>query len=376
MRIFLSLLFILPLACSDAASLMLDDIELPSGFEISVFAKVPNARSMTLSDNGVVYVGNRSGDKVWAVSDRDGDGTADERHIVAEGLNSPNGVAWRDGDLYVAEISRILRFEDIDAHLDNPPEPFVVTDDYPEDGHHGWKFIAFGPDGKLYVPIGAPCNICNEKGYAVITRINPDGTGKEIFAQGIRNTVGFDWDPATNELWFTDNGRDWLGDNQPSDELNHVTRPGQHFGYPYCHAGHILDPEYGEGHACEDYVPPAALLGPHVASLGMRFYDGDMFPEKYRGGMFIAEHGSWNRSEKIGYRVVFTRPSEDGATTEVFASGWLQGGSVSGRPVDVLVMPDGALLISDDTANRIYRIEYVGTRQEISATIRLQPPFN
>lgn len=360
MRILLSLLFILPAACSGAAPLVLEDIDLPPGFEIAVFAEVPNARSMTLSDGGVVYVGNRSGDKVWAVVDRDGDGKADEKFIVMEGLNSPNGVAWRDGDLYVAEISRILRFKDIDERLDNPPEPVVVTDSYPDDGHHGWKFIAFGPDGKLYVPIGAPCNICDEEGYAVITRINPDGTGKEIHARGIRNTVGFDWDPETGDLWFTDNGRDWLGDDRPDDELNHVTEPGQHFGYPYCHAGDILDPEYGEGRACEDFVAPEALLGPHVAALGMRFYDGEMFPGKYRGGMFIAEHGSWNRSEKIGYRVVFARKTADGTTAEVFASGWLQGESVSGRPVDVLVMPDGALLVSDDAAGTIYRISYSG----------------
>ncbi|HEX7029802.1 MAG TPA: sorbosone dehydrogenase family protein [Gammaproteobacteria bacterium] len=360
MRKFLLIpFFLVPFACSgNAAEARSGEIRLPPGFEISVFAEVPNARSMTLSDAGVVYVGNRGSDKVWAVVDRDGDGKADERHEIASGLESPNGVAWHDGDLYVAEISRILRFDDIDEHLENPPKPVVVTDDYPDDGHHGWKFIAFGPDGKLYVPIGAPCNICDEEGYAVITRINPDGTGKEIVARGIRNTVGFDWDPETGDLWFTDNGRDWLGDNRPDDELNHVTGPGQHFGYPYCHAGTISDPEYGEGHDCNDYVAPAALLGPHVAALGMRFYDGEMFPEKYRGGMFIAQHGSWNRSEKSGYRVVFAQKTESGVKVEPFATGWLQGQSNWGRPVDVLVMPDGALLVSDDSADVIYRISY------------------
>ncbi|HEX6927675.1 MAG TPA: sorbosone dehydrogenase family protein, partial [Gammaproteobacteria bacterium] len=192
MRKILFPLFLLPLA-GTAADIRLNDIELPDGFSIDVFAEVPNARSMTLSDSGVVYIGNRSGDKVWAIADRDGDGRAEERHVIAADLETPNGVAWHDGDLYVAEISRILRFDDIDAHLENPPEPVVVTDGYPADGHHGWKFIAFGPDGKLYVPIGAPCNICDEQGYAVITRINPDGTGREVFARGIRNTVGFDW---------------------------------------------------------------------------------------------------------------------------------------------------------------------------------------
>jgi glucose/arabinose dehydrogenase len=354
MRKTLSLLLFLPLA----AAAGLPDIELPEGFRIDVFAEVPNARSMTLSDGGVVYVGNRDGDEVWAVADRDGDGRAEVRHRIASDLESPNGVAWHDGDLYVAEIGRILRFDDIDAHLGNPPEPVVVTDDYPDDGHHGWKFIAFGPDGKLYVPIGAPCNNCNEPGYAVITRINPDGTGREVFARGVRNTVGFDWDPATGELWFTDNGRDWLGDDQPDDELNHAPGAGLHFGYPHCHAGTIRDPEFGDGTDCKDYAPPAAKLGPHVAALGMRFYDGEMFPEKYRGGMFIAQHGSWNRSERTGYRVAFAKPVANGVNVEVFASGWLDDGAVHGRPVDVLVMPDGALLVSDDSAEVIYRIRH------------------
>lgn len=360
MRLVLFALLILPLGCRGADVSRLDEIKLPEGFAIDVFAEVPNARSMALSEQGVVYVGNRSGDKVWAVADRDGDGKADERHVIAEGLKTPNGVAWRDGDLYVAEISRILRFDEVDTRLDNPPEPVVVIDDYPTDGHHGWKFIAFGPDGKLYVPIGAPCNICDEEGYAVITRINPDGSGKEIYARGVRNTVGFDWDPETGDLWFTDNGRDWLGDNQPDDELNHATKAGQHFGYPYCHAGTIIDPEFGEGRNCEDYVPPEALLGPHVAALGMRFYQGEMFPERYRGGMFIAQHGSWNRSEKVGYRVMFARKTGNGVEVEPFATGWLQGESDWGRPVDVLEMPDGALLVSDDANGVIYRIAHSG----------------
>ena len=360
MRNIFCLLFLLPLGCNAAVPRALDDIDLPEGFEIAVFAEVPNARSMTLSDSGVVYVGNRSGDQVWAVADRNGDGVAEERFLVADDLDVPNGVAWHAGDLYVAQVGRILRFDDIDAHLDDPPEPRLVTDKYPDDGHHGWKFIAFGPDGKLYVPIGAPCNICDEEGYAVITRIDPDGTNREIVARGVRNTVGFDWDPATGDLWFTDNGRDWLGDDRPADELNRLGKTGAHFGYPYCHAGTIIDPEFGEGRDCKDYVAPEVLLGPHVAALGMRFYEGEMFPEKYRGGIFIAQHGSWNRSEKIGYRVVFVDPTQDNAEAEVFAQGWLQGESVHGRPVDVLVMPDGALLVSDDSAGVIYRISYHG----------------
>lgn len=349
------------LACSAKPAEIINAVELPEGFEISVFGEVPNARSLAQSPDGTVFIGNRSGDTVWALQDIDGDHVADKRWIIAEGLNSPNGVAYFDGDLYVAEISRILRFDDIDSRLENPPEPVVVNDDYPTDGHHGWKFIAFGPDGKLYVPIGAPCNICNEEGYAVITRINPDGSDYEVFARGIRNTVGFDWDPATGELWFTDNGRDWMGDDKPDDELNHAPEAGLHFGYPYCHAGDIVDPEFGEGHDCADYVAPEARLGPHVAALGMRFYTGDMFPEKYHGGMFIAEHGSWNRSEKIGYRIKFVEKTADGVRQDVFASGWLQpDGSVMGRPVDVLVRADGSLLVSDDSTGLVYRIHYTG----------------
>lgn len=366
MRTILCLLFLLPLSCSGAVPDVPGDIDVSEGFEIAVFAEVPNARSMTLSDSGVVYVGNRSGDQVWAIADRDNDGRAEERYVVADGLDVPNGVAWHEGNLYVAQVSRILRFENIDTRLENPPEPAIVTEDYPDDGHHGWKFIAFGPDGKLYVPIGAPCNICDEDGYAIITRINPDGTGKEIVARGVRNTVGFDWDPATGDLWFTDNGRDWMGDNRPDDELNRAKKTGAHFGYPHCHAGTITDPEYGEGHDCKEYVAPEALLGPHVAALGMRFYDGGMFPEKYRGGIFVAQHGSWNRSEKTGYRVVFVDPKRENVEPEVFAQGWLQDESVRGRPVDVLVMPDGALLVSDDSAGVIYRISYHGRTAETS----------
>lgn len=340
---------------------ILDAIELPPGFEIQVFGEVPNARSLAQAPDGTVFIGNRSGDKVWALRDNDDDGVADQRLVLAEGLDTPNGVAFHNGDLYIAEISRILRLDDILARLDNPPKPVVVNDDYPTDDHHGWKFIAFGPDGKLYVPIGAPCNICNEEGYALISRINPDGTGYEVFARGIRNTVGFDWHPETGELWFTDNGRDWLGDNRPEDELNHAPQAGLHFGYPYCHQGNIPDPEFGEGHDCDDYVAPEALLGPHVAGLGVRFYTGESFPAKYHGGMFIAEHGSWNRSEKIGYRVKFAREVDGGIEQEVFARGWLQAdGSVLGRPVDVLVREDGSLLVSDDATGLVYRIHYTG----------------
>ncbi|MBI5580514.1 MAG: sorbosone dehydrogenase family protein [Deltaproteobacteria bacterium] len=344
-----------------AGELSLDSIKLPPGFHVSIFAEVPNARSMTLSPKGTVFVGNRGGDKVYAVVDADQDGKADKVYTIASGLDSPNGVAFREGALYVAENSRILRFDDIEKALTHPPKPVVVNAEYPKDRSHGWKFIAFGPDGKLYVPVGAPCNICerSEPIYASITRINPDGTGREIFAGGIRNTVGFDWHPQTRELWFTDNGRDWMGDDMPADELNRAPRKDMHFGFPYIHQGDMPDPEYGQGRKMAEFTPPVRKLGAHVAALGMRFYNGKMFPEKYRGHIFIAEHGSWNRSSPIGYRVTFIKLSGSQAVSyEPFAEGWLQGGRAWGRPVDVLVMPDGALLVSDDMAGVIYRITY------------------
>jgi glucose/arabinose dehydrogenase len=368
-----ALLIVPTLACSAPQvsargpdSLPLDRIKLPAGFAIGIFSdQVPGARSMTLSSKGILYVGTRGEGKVYALVDRNKDGRADEVRTIASGLNSPNGVAWKDGALYVAEISRILRFDGIDDHLAAPPKPVVVTDAYPHDGHHGWKFIRFGPDGNLYVPVGAPCNICDPDNpiYAAITRISPRGPrdGKpEIFARGIRNTVGFDWHPKTGELWFTENGRDWLGDDLPPDELNRAPRPGLHFGYPYCHGGGIADPQFGKRHACSEFVPPAIDLGPHVAALGMRFYTGTMFPEPYRGQIFLAEHGSWNRAQPIGYRVTLVRLQGDRAVSaQPFAEGWLRNGDTWGRPVDVEVLPDGSLLVSDDGAGAIYRITYV-----------------
>jgi glucose/arabinose dehydrogenase len=346
----------------DAGSLPLDTITLPPGFAISVYAdNVPNARAMTLGHKGTLFVGTRDRGAVYAVVDKNGDQRADEVLTIARDLHMPAGVAYRNGSLYVSAVDRILRFDDIEQHLKHPPTPVVVADRFPTETSHGWKFIAFGPDGKLYVPVGAPCNICEPDAdrYALIARLNPDGSDYEIVARGVRNSVGFDWDPATHDLWFTDNGRDYLGDNQPPDELNHASRAGLHFGYPYCHGRTISDPEYGRKHACSTFTAPAVMLGPHVASLGMRFYTGAMFPKDYQGQIFIAEHGSWNRSEKIGYRI--TLVSRDGAGSarySVFAEGWLQGQAAWGRPADVLVMPDGALLVSDDSAGVIYRISY------------------
>ena len=340
----------------------LDQINLPEGFRIAVFAdQLSEARSMALAENGTLFVGQRDGDAVHALRDTNGDGRADTSIVVDSGLNTPNGVATRNGDLYVAEISRVLRYEDAATRLDAPPEPTVVTDAFPTDEHHGWKYIGFGPSDSLYVPVGAPCNVCDPgTPYAAIHRLAPDGSGRELVARGVRNTVGFDWHPETGHLWFTDNGRDWWGDDRPPDELNRLTRPGQHFGYPHVHGEGLLDPEYGEGHDPSAFKPPVQTLGPHVAALGMTFYTGTQFPKAYRGHVFIAEHGSWNRSDKIGYRVTMVRLNEAGAATsyEPFATGWLRDGDNWGRPVDVLQTPDGALLVSDDQTGTIYRITY------------------
>jgi len=359
-----AVLRIVPIGVCNENGAELESIKLPPGFSIDYYAQdVENARSMTLSPNGTLFVGSRGAGKVYAILDRNNDSKADEVIVLAEGLDSPNGVAFRNGSLYVAEISRIIRYDNIEARLENPPEPVVLNDSFPSDRAHGWKYIKFGTDGKLYVPVGMPCNICNKEGederYGTITRMEPDGSQFEIYAKGIRNTVGFDWNPETKELWFTDNGRDWLGDNIPPDELNRAPEKGMHFGFPYCHGGDIPDPEFGELRNCSEFTPPEMKLGPHVAALGMTFYTGTMFPEEYRNQIFIAEHGSWNRKIPIGYRVTLVR-LENGTPVsyEPFAEGWLQGLAAWGRPVDVLVMPDGALLVSDDKNNAIYRISY------------------
>jgi glucose/arabinose dehydrogenase len=348
-------------ALAQPQALPLDKIMLRPGFSIELVARVDNAREMALGAKGTLFIGSMQAGKVYAV--RLTTGTAAQVITLASGLRLPVGVAFREGALYVSAIDRILRFDDIEDRLADPPKPIVVSDHFPGDTLHGWKFIAFGPDGKLYVPVGAPCNICepDPDRYANIMRMNRDGSGLEVYAQGVRNSVGFDWDPGSGELWFTDNGRDWLGDDSPPDELNHALKAGMHFGYPYCHGGTIADPEYGHRRPCGDFEAPARQLGPHVASLGMRFYTGTQFPREYRNQIFIAEHGSWNRSKKVGYRITLVRVENDRVVAyEPFATGWLQGESAWGRPADVLVMPDGALLVSDDYAGAIYRISYRG----------------
>ena len=353
-----TLIVLLTCACPVGADVRdrLGSIRLPPGFHIEVWAgDVAGARSMTWGARGTLFVGTRDQGKVYALR-----GDPPAVVTIAKGLEQPNGVAFRDGALYVAEVSRVLRFDDIEAHLDAPPKPTVVTDRYPTDGHHGWKFIRFGPDGALYVPVGAPCNVCERPDpYASITRLDVATGAFEVIARGIRNTVGFDWHPKTRELWFTDNGRDSMGDDLPPDELDRAPRDGLHFGFPYLHGKDVHDPEFWAKRGERTFTAPAATLGPHVAALGMRFYRGSMFPPAYREQIFIAEHGSWDRSQPIGYRVSLVRlEGNEAKSYETFAEGWLDGRSAWGRPVDVEIAPDGALLVSDDKAGAIYRISY------------------
>jgi glucose/arabinose dehydrogenase len=340
-------------------------ISLPEGFSVTVFAEnVDGARSMKYSPSGTLFVGTRGQGKVYALRDTDGDKVVDEKYVIASDLNQPNGIALKDGDLYVAEISRIIKFSDIESNLKNPPKPEVVYAQYPTEKHHGWKYIAFGPDGWLYVPVGAPCNICESSDpvFSSITRLNVETGKMEIVHAGVRNTVGITWHPETNEMWFTDNGGDWLGDDMPACELNHAPSAGMHFGYPYCHQGDFPDPELGSKFSCDQFEPPVQKLGPHVAPLGLEFITSSEFPEELKNSILIAEHGSWNRSTPIGYRISLVRMKEGKPTSyEVFADGWLkEDGTFTGRPVDLEWMPDGSLLISDDFGNKIYRISYSG----------------
>jgi glucose/arabinose dehydrogenase len=349
-------------ACSLMPGAKLDRIALPAGFSITLYEDdVPGARTLAFGDNGTLFIGTYKQGKVYAIPVRSG-GKGEVR-VIARDLQDPHGVAFRDGSLYVAERSRILRFDDIEKHLDQPGPPVVIYDLGLKYAHHGLRVMHFGPDGKLYVSIGVPCNICMPEAdrYGVIIRMDRNGGGAEVFARGIRNSVGYDWHPETHELWFTDNGRDLLGNDTPPDELNHAPVMGLHFGYPHCHAGELPDPVFGLRNPCSDFTAPAQKLGPHVAALGMRFYTGRQFPSPYRNRIFIAEHGSWNRSPKLGYRVsMVTLGDNDAVTYEPFAEGWLQGNSAWGRPVDVIVAPDGALLVSDDKRGAIYRISYSG----------------
>jgi glucose/arabinose dehydrogenase len=334
-------------------------LKVPKGFKLEIYASgIPNARSLRLGDKGTLFVSNRVLDKVYAIVERNG---KRETKVIASGLDRPNGLAFHKGTLYIAEGTKISRLENIEDNLDSPPKPVVIYSDFLNHQSHGWKFMGLGPDNKLYVNVGAPCNICEPpETNGQIRRINLDGTGAEIAARGVRNSVGFDWHPVTKELYFTDNGRDWLSEDLPEDELNRVTKIGQHFGFPYCHQGNFTDREMGWGRSCDEFVKPVALLGPHSAALGMRFYTGKMFPSQYQNAIFVARHGSWNRTKKIGGDVIVVKLNKDGSvrSQEPFLTGFLQNNEYSGRPVDVQILKDGSMLVSDDHAGAVYRVTY------------------
>ena len=335
-------------------------LKLAKGFNIEVYASgVANARSMRQGEKGTVFVGSRLIDKVHAIVEKNG---KREVKVIASGLYRPNGLAIKDGTLYIAELSKISKIEKVEDNLDNPPKPTVIYDNLPKDEAHGWKFIAIGPDNKIYVPVGQPCNNCiPSDAHGQIRRINLDGSGMEVVARGVRNTVGFDWHPVSKELYFTDNGRDWASEDVPEDELNRVTKVGEHFGSPYCYQGDFPDPEFGWGHSCSEFTPPVAKMGPHSASLGMRFYTGSMFPAKYKNAIFVARHGSWNRTKKFGGDIVAVFLNKDGTVKnmETIVTGFIgPDNNYIGRPVDVLFLKDGSMLVSDDFNGAVYRVTF------------------
>ncbi len=334
-------------------------LKVPAGFNIEVYASgMANARSLALGDKGTVFVGSRLVDKVHAIVSKDG---KREVKVVASGLYRPNGVAFRNGTLYIAELSKVSKIEHVEDMLDNPPKPTVIYDNLPKDEAHGWKFLAIGPDNKLYVEVGQPGNdVLHDKDHGQIRRLNLDGTGAEVVAYGVRHSVGFDWHPETKQLYFTDNGRDWLSEDVPEDELNRVTKVGEHFGAPYCWQGNIPDSEFGWGKSCSDYTAPVGLMGPHAGVLGMRFYTGSMFPKGYKNAIIVARHGSWNRSKKFGGDVVAVHLDKDGKvrSMEPLVTGFLEDNKYIGRPADVMQMKDGSILVSDDYNGAVYRISY------------------
>jgi glucose/arabinose dehydrogenase len=334
-------------------------LKVPAGFNIEVYAAgMANARSLAMGDKGTVFVGSRLVDKVYAIVNKDG---KREVKVLASGLYRPNGLAFKDGTLYIAELSKVSKIEKVEDVIDNPPKPTVIFDKLPKDEAHGWKFIGIGPDNKLYVPVGQPGNnVLNDDEHGLIHRMNLDGSGAEVIARGVRNTVGFDWHPETKQLYFTDNGRDWMSEDVPEDELNRITKVGEHFGAPFCLQGNIVDPEFGWGKSCSEFTAPVGLLGPHSAALGMRFYTGSMFPKAYKNAAIIARHGSWNRTKKVGGDVVVAKLNKDGTmkSMEPLITGFIEDNKYIGRPVDVLPMKDGSLLVSDDWNGAVYRITY------------------
>jgi glucose/arabinose dehydrogenase len=339
--------------------LPLAKLKVPAGFNIEVYAAgMANARSLAVGDKGTVFVGSRLVDKVYAIIDKDGKRTV---KVLASGLYRPNGVAFHNGTLYIAELSKVSKIEKVEDNLDNPPKPTVIYDNLPKDEAHGWKFIAIGPDNKLYIDVGQPGNnVLHDDAHGQIRRMNLDGSGAEVVALGVRKSVGFDWHPETKQLYFTDNGRDWMSEDVPQDELNRVTKVGEDFGAPYCYQGNIPDPEFGWGHSCSEFTPPVGLTGPHAGTLGMRFYTGSMFPKSYKNAIIVARHGSWNRSKKFGGDVAVIKLNKDGTvkSIEPFITGFLEDNKYVGRPVDVLQMKDGSLLVSDDWNGAVYRVTY------------------
>ncbi len=346
-----------------ASELAMDKLKVPPGFKVEVWADgIPDARSLALGDKGTVFVGNRGQSNVYAITEKGG---KREVKVLLKGMNSPNGVLFSKGTLFVAERDRILRYDGIENNLDNPPAPKVVLDGLPQQPGHFWKVLAMGPDGKIYFNIGSPGNIMLP-GYiqASISRVDPN-TGKfEVVATGIRNSVGMAFDPRTKKLWFSSNARDWLGENGPSDILSVVSYKGEQHGYPYCHQGDIADPIYGRFRSCKEFTPPVWKLGAHMAPLGMRFYTGKMFPAEYRDSILPAQHGSWNKTVKNGYDVLRIVTDGKGKVlkSEPFLEGFLTDAKADppmwGRPVDVLQMPDGALLVPDDYNGVVYRVSY------------------
>ena len=349
-------------AAADKLPGVIEKLTVAKGFKLEVYASgIADARSLRVGDKGTVFVGSRLLDKVSAIVDNGG---KREVKVIASGLYRPNGLAFKDGTLYIAELSKISKIEKIEDNLDNPPKPAVIYDNLPKDEANGCKFIGIGPDNKLYIPVGQPCNNClPPETHGHIRRINLDGTGAEVVARGVRHSVGFDWHPVTKELYFTDNGRDWVSEDVPQDELNRITKVGQHFGAPYCYQGDFPDPEFGWGHSCSEFVPPVAKMGPHSASLGMRFYTGSMFPAKYRNAIFVARHGSWNRTKKFGGDIVAVHLNKDGTVKNIeeIVSGFIgPDNNYIGRPVDVQMLKDGSLLISDDFNGAVYRLSTGG----------------
>src|SRR5687767_9037181 len=345
-----------------ASEIPIKKLKLPAGFKAEVWASgMPGGRAMALSEDGKkVYVGTRAIGRVYEVSDEGGKRSV---RVVADKLTQPAGVAYKDGALYVFAIDKVLKYDGIAGKPDAQPQDLTAKFELPPKPHHNWKYVAFGPDGKLYVPFGAPCNICEpEQEYAQIRRYNADGSGKEVIATGVRNSVGFDWHPKTKELWFTDHGRDWMGDDRPQDELNRMSKPGLNFGFPYCHAEGVVDPDVKKADPCKGVTKPVALMGPHAAVMGVKFYTGDMFPASYKETMFIARRGSWNRTKLSGFDVVTVKPGADGKGAKVtpFLTGFMdpKANDFWGRPVYLLQMPDGALLVSDEQNGAIYRISY------------------